>query len=1085
MLRYIRTFKGSFAALALGALMAGCSADDIDTPRDTTPAYADDTQLVINLSVPADTESAPGSRSDVPDSGDPSMRPTSNEAAINNLRVVLVNTENGKVTVRSLMAPSEMPVNPDRTATYQVKGLEGGKFKVYLFGNLAEVIDEVDTKDKLEQALIEYGSDGRNLAAGNLPMVYESSAAVEIKAADETTPATLVNATLGFACAKVRMNLVFDKDDPEVQKMFGDTGLKIKQLTLQNLSTKSRVLYTPGFAGPATDTPLTLSAGFYYTQFTETQANATANDKWVLNTSGTATKTLAAPASTWIWQCTFYVPERYMANSRTLPTQLFIEAESTTAAGQASNITMDYTIDLGRIGNYSPDNAGADDADLSVVRGKLYEVIGKFKSYNHGEVTTNVIASPWVYNDINTDMVATYLKLDKTTASVTSLESETVGFQTDARGNIGFECKTPLIGPSSQSPVEMTVNNDGTLTFAVNPEVDITKFTTEQEKQLKGTAECYITAGNIRKQVMIDYDITPFFTIRPISVKIQYEPGQPSLLTKTFEYRTNLGGVVLTKQNSIGNVIVGPSALNGSMTTANSTIEFKSTTGALTNAVGTISVTAADNPVTTTEHYLSAFPKAAVDNYSKYSDFKTDLIVTVLPPLGGYRIYFRPINDYQSYNGGADTGEFLNGDYNNFPAETYLQSYSTGKNWIDWWNPNATGGDEKNGDYHRVYIYTQIGETTTTNIQAPAWRFTATYGKPNGSTNTEWADWEGKGNSDFNADVTNQLDQSQMNGDTNNPGWYYFDLSQNAVSSTMNGASGSKIPEPGRTLIIFYNNCWISQGYAPHRAAHHLDPGIQLFDYEDREGYYIYDPTMDPYYRMYDERPVIEDISYTVYSKERITGWEHKYGVAENKVGSDNPVQWRIHYTIPTNNSSQQTLVNGWYKTVIKLKAIRGDYEKAITLLGLNGTTAYEYPDQYAYYAYVSGKSGFNNPKCYVFSGGNEICAYPGEPMELWKTEGDVTYYRYKIPFNYRNGAVIFSNPDNKDNKSGDLYLEGHNKITYSDNLSYWVNYGNQPDWSGLSDEDANKVILFGGQAYPQYNHTATFENGKWRGGKP
>ncbi|MCM1519155.1 MAG: starch-binding protein, partial [Pseudoflavonifractor sp.] len=678
-------------------------------------------------------------------------------------------------------------------------------------------------------------------------------------------------------------------------------------------------------------------------------------------------------------------------------------------------------------------------------------------------------------NQIDVDMVATYLRLAKTTASVTSLDSETITYETDAHSVPSAVCESPLIGPDKLPPLELTVDDNAhTVKFAVNPNVDITKFTTEQEAQLKGTAECYITAGNIRKQVLVDYDITPFFTIRPISVKIQWDSNSNSpLLSKTFEYRTNLGGITLTQQGNINSAIVSPSISSGKMTTASSTIQFTGD-NPLSAGAGKITVKATSNPGTTTEHYLSAGPQAAV-TMSKYRDFRTDLIVTVLPPLGGYRIYFRSINDYQSYSGGSETGEFLNGDYSIFPTETYLTTYTTGNNWIDWWNPNATGGDASNGNYHRVYIYTQMGETTSVNDSGPTWRFTGKYGDGKDS----WGQYDGANN----GNVTNQLGQSQMAGDSNNPGWYYFDLNQNAQSEAFNGATGSKIPEPGRTLIIFYNNTYCTQGYAPHRAAHHLDPGIQLFDYEDREGYYVYDPTMEPYYRIYDDRPYIEDINYTVYSKERITGWEHKYGVAEGEPADiNNPIQWRIHYTIPTNNAAQQTQVNGWYKTVIKLKAIRGDYEKAIALLGLNGTTASEYPDQYVYFYYVPGH-WFDNPYAYIYYGDNDNNAsWPGQKMEFFKNDGSNKIYRLKVPFHFRTAKVIFNN--NSGTQTGELSLDAKNMIFYTD-TSAWMEYGSQPDWGNINNNDANKVILFGGQAYPQYNHTATFENGKWRGGAP
>lgn len=1052
MLRYIQALKGSLAMVALGAMLSGCTADDIDTPRDTASAYASDTQLVINLAVPGESDSSVGSRSDVPDSGDPSMTPTAEEAAVNNLRVVLYNTGTGAVTVRSMLAPAEMPINPDKTATYELKSIDKGTYMVYIFANLADVVEGIATKTDLDEALINYGSDGRSLQAGNLPMVYEGSAAVEVKAADDANPAPVIDATLTFACAKVRMNLVFDKSDTDVQAMFGSSGINISSLTLKNLSTNSRVLYNPGYCGAATDTQMPLTDGKFYTSFTTNSANASANDAYVLNVSGSGSSTLAAPASTWVWQADFYVPEHYAsANSRALSTQLYIEAFSTTAAGAQSNITMNYTIDLGRIGDFTGQEVETDNS-IDVVRGKLYEIIGRFKSYNNGEITTSISAIDWVTTTINTDMVATYLTLSKTTASVASLETDQIAYSTDARGVVGFECESPLIGDSKQAPVKMTTG-DGVLTFEVNPEIDITTLSNDQQSTLKGTATCYVTAGNIRKQVLIDYDITPFFIVKPLEQKIQYA-GDLIQATKEYTYQTNLGGIIISSGTATSGVIIGPSSSTGTNTVSSSTIRYDEGQS-LSEAVGSFSVTATTNPGTTTVHTLTAYPASATSG--QYTSLAQTLTVTVLPPLPDYRIYFRAINDYMDmtvvYSGNdpqyATASEYLNGNYSLYRTEGGVW------NWADWWTPGATG-DTPNTDHHRVYIYTQIGET---------------YGSGDDEKMTAWIFTNGYGSSSTN--------DSYMTADTQNPGWYYFDQPR-TDPVTVDGET--KNPEPGKTLIIFYNNEETNLGYALHRCSHHNDPGITLFDYEDREGYYVYDPTMIPYYRVYDERPQVIDAEYVVYSKTQITSWENSYGIANNQTQYENPRLFTIKYTFTSSDGFRSTeTINGttWHKTTIKLKALADDKAKGITLNGLSRTTS---QPQYAYYGYSSA-GGFDNPYIYVFRGnggsGNEVKAWPGEAMTYWLTNSNgVKIYRYEIPSGYENGTVVFNNGSNDDGKSPDLALGGQSKLTYSDNLNYWVAYGDQPD---------NAVVLNDGNDFsgsgPTF--TVTFDGDNWYSGKP
>lgn len=111
-----------------------------------------------------------------------------------------------------------------------------------------------------------------------------------------------------------------------------------------------------------------------------------------------------------------------------------------------------------------------------------------------------------------------------------------------------------------------------------------------------------------------------------------------------------------------------------------------------------------------------------------------------------------------------------------------------------------------------------------------------------------------------------------MVADYTNVGWYYVDFKENAESKyTEHGATGKKTIKPGETLIIFSNNTNTKRGYTLHRCTHHLEPGIPLFDYEDREGWIVYDPTSDPTWNIYDAMPTIENINFTITPNSRLT----------------------------------------------------------------------------------------------------------------------------------------------------------------------------------------------------------------------
>lgn len=120
-----------------------------------------------------------------------------------------------------------------------------------------------------------------------------------------------------------------------------------------------------------------------------------------------------------------------------------------------------------------------------------------------------------------------------------------------------------------------------------------------------------------------------------------------------------------------------------------------------------------------------------------------------------------------------------------------------------------------------------------------------------------------------------------MVADMTNTGWYYKDFAQNAQSIiNTNKSEGKRTIKPGETLIMFSNNTYESQGYSLHRCPHHLEPGIPLFDYEDREGWIVYDPTSDSKWHVYDDMPEIEDIEFKVYTQFELFGWYKVYGIA-------------------------------------------------------------------------------------------------------------------------------------------------------------------------------------------------------------
>lgn len=325
------------------------------------------------------------------------------------------------------------------------------------------------------------------------------------------------------------------------------------------------------------------------------------------------------------------------------------------------------------------------------------------------------------------------------------------------------------------------------------------------------------------------------------------------------------------------------------------------------------------NPVTTVVHYFKAWSKEY--NPKTRGREERQIKVTVRPPVGDYRIYFRAINDRSSNNGQYGTNQFQG------ILDEYYGTGDNNNNWDDSWR--GEGWDKLiHKDRHNIYIYSQKGETPGTAIPtSDVWYFNNRYDKPHEHDNA-----------------------SRMTGDENNPGWYYKDMAFEAK-----GYRWDKQPydendnvkiKPGETLMIFYS--FNNNGADLHRCPHNMAPGITLFNYEDREGWILYDPTTDPYYRIFDEKPIVKDINYVVYTKKQVSGWEFRFGVAtDNPTSSGTNDQYK-HWDNTwdghkANSFSSESVSGGWWKTTIRLKAVDGYHEKGIVLLFEKG----DYDEKY------------------------------------------------------------------------------------------------------------------------------------------
>ena len=473
---------------------------------------------------------------------------------------------------------------------------------------------------------------------------------------------------------------------------------------------------------------------------------------------------------------------------------------------------------------------------------------------------------------------------------------------------------------AGQLPVIIVAQHDPAakrVVFKINPQISVADFT--KANALKGTAKVWIKANNLKKYLDVSYDVTPYFTVDPVDIVIFYDDNDPEEKTTVVNFTTNLDGIQFPEGWTV-------SGEGQKVKYAQSEIYVKC---ANTNqAEGTFTITATSDPVTTTTHVFTV--KAIGDN-----SHTQQIRVTVRPPEGNYIIYMRAINDLAWCNGGS------NGEYqHSYMLDEDQTIGSVNKNWRDgWWEEqNAKWSEDfsPHNGYHYVYIYTQIGET-----------------QPDGSKDPNTAEWYFGGETDYKDFNRNTVSQGKdndsykgvwwpgrsMKADENNPGWYYYSIAHNAMSVGNNGkgqakTTDKKMIKPGQTLLIFSNGTFLDAGFQSHRFTHHNDPGITLFNYEDNEGWYLYDPLSDPYYRVYDEKPTVVDVEYTIYTKrDGIYGWYCLYGVNSGD-GKGKFTMWCNNNKVPgefeCTEYGKDSNGKTWYKTILHLKAPLNEYAKVL-----------------------------------------------------------------------------------------------------------------------------------------------------------
>ena len=889
-------------SLAALLLLAACT-DDADVYNTPAPSEGN---LCVYVPVTREGDEVTSSL----DPSNPTYNASVDECKINDLHLYAFPVGNGTFLSQELPSPEASNMLNENVASYKLQ-IKPGTYRVYVVANMKDVLDvnSITTEDDLKKVVLGYTpvSKPGMPVADNIPMIYEP----DTKAADgstvdgtittikntDTTPQTVM-ANLKFTCVKVCLNLIYNPEDADMDAALKSNGLQITDIMGKRLSPQTCLLwdtnpnvseaYAKGIEPTLYDATSHTGSGSYYTSWTETTANANVNNEDIIKVKGEGAAAPANSKEKWLFRATYYLPERYVAQASQQ------SALKVDGAVGGSAIANSYNINLG----HRKDETSTTEVP-TFPRGTYYEIVGRIKSLGNIDLDCVVGVKDWEPAEVDADFTHTTLWVSKTSAEVKSLQDDYIEYKTNADpASLKFECESKVNKATSGELEIIKVENDEVnkrLKFSINPALSVADFGTKTD----GYAKVSIKVNNLKKYLKVHYNVTPYFKVDPVDIVIQYAENSPEL-TKVVKFTTNLSGI----QFPDGWTVSGG---GHDVSYAQSTINIKCEN--TNKADGTFTIFAKTDPQTTTTHTFTV-KSIGVDVTKKH--IEQEIRVTVRPPVGPYRIYMRAINDLAKTKDASNLEEF---DHSDMLDEEAYNNSKENNNWRDGWCADWKIDRSSYKDSHKVYIYTQKGETGSdgsTDENTAVWYFTG--------------GWPGR----------------SMTPDDYNPGWYYYSIAHDAKSEYNNGkgdakTTAQKMIKPGQTLLIFSNGTYTDKGYQPHRFTHHNDPGITLFNYEDREGWYLYDPLSDPYYRVYDEKPTIVDVEYTIYTKnKRITAWYCKYGVNSQdgtgkfEMKSNNPNVEKEFKCTECDKKDKDG--NTWYKTILHLKAPLGEYDKILKL---------------------------------------------------------------------------------------------------------------------------------------------------------
>ena len=530
-------------------------------------------------------------------------------------------------------------------------------------------------------------------------------------------------------------------------------------------------------------------------------------------------------------------------------------------------VTHQYNVTLGN---------NDDDANVyNIKRGTFYDLTARIVGEGKVNLKTTLMQTNWTLQSVVAELTNTELYTSKTNLEVWTLKQDTLLVSSSIPiSELVIDCPKKDDNNHTLFNFEFdetpTAEGKYPLYISMNMNFDLSNWS---NSELTGThnTQISIKANNLTKVIDVFYNIEPMLKVVPDEVSINEVKDDWSSYNYTTitTYTTNLGGVEISDITPVG----------GTPSTHLPTVTIGSYNGSSiitssANHTDIITIRANGKPVTLETYAFVVTTKQADPRTGNH--LSETVTVYIRPYVSGYRIYFRPLNDRVSST-------------NKWEGLSSWSSISNNSWQNDAWNrPN-------------VYIYTQ----------------------------TQYEAIGGSGGSKYLWRFTNSWPGNAMQVDNNNKGWYYYDLSSDQVGNSLSASTyGYRAPKPAETLIMF--NCDQDSPFSRHRYPFHMEPGIPLYNFPDREGWFIYDP-LTSNYEFYDDKPKVYETTYQLYynGSASCTKWWKNYGISSTTGGV-----FTVEKDTPSEASTSQT---GWKKWEFVFHSWEGNMTKDITFQLNNG----------------------------------------------------------------------------------------------------------------------------------------------------